>query len=161
MSTTVPGATGARPRSIALIGPYGSGKSALYDALLTAAGAPVKRGDPRARKMGTEVRLGHCSYLGDAWSILDCPGSVEFAYDAACALAVVDLAVVVCEPSPQRAVTVEPLLKALDDARMPHIVFVNKIDTLDGRVRDTLSALRKDVLRGRRWWPAPGTCAPR
>jgi elongation factor G len=142
VSASVPGANGARPRSIALIGPYGSGKSALYEALLTTAGAPIKRGDPRARRMGTELRLGHCSYLGDAWSILDCPGSVEFAYEAASALAVVDLAVVVCEPSPQRAVTVEPLLKALDDARMPHIVFVNKIDTLEGRVRDTLSALQ-------------------
>ena len=92
--------------------------------------------------MGTEMRLGHCTYLGDAWSLLDCPGSVEFAYETACALAVVDLAVVVCEPVPSRALTVAPLLRALDAQRVPHMLFVNKIDTLDGRVRDTLTALQ-------------------
>ncbi|WP_264712257.1 elongation factor G [Limobrevibacterium gyesilva] len=127
---------------MALVGPYGSGKSALFDALMLAAGVPIKRGDPRTRRMGTEMRLGHCSYLGDSWSILDCPGSVEFAYEAACALAVVDLAVVVCEPVPQRALTVAPLLRTLAEQRVPHIVFVNKIDTLEGSVRDTLAALQ-------------------
>lgn len=142
MSGTAPGANGERPRSIALVGPYNSGKTALFEALLTAAGAPIRRSDPRTRGMGTTMRLGHCTYLGDAWSILDCPGSVEFAYEAACAVAVADLVVVVCDPSPQRAVTVEPLLKALDDSKTPHLIFVNKIDTLEGRVRDTLAALQ-------------------
>ena len=33
----------AGPRSVALIGPYGSGKSTLFDALMAAAGAPLKR----------------------------------------------------------------------------------------------------------------------
>ena len=33
----------AGPRSVALIGPYGSGKSTLFDALMAAAGTPLKR----------------------------------------------------------------------------------------------------------------------
>ena len=142
MSGTAPGASGARPRSIALVGPYNSGKTALFEALLAAAGAPIRKSDPRTRGMGTSMRLGHCTYLGDSWSIIDCPGSVEFAYEAACGMAVADMVVVVCEPSPQRAVTVEPILKALDDSKTPHIIFVNKIDTLEGRVRDTMAALQ-------------------
>ena len=109
---------------------------------MATAGAPVKRGDPRTRRMGTEMRLGHCTYLGDSWSILDCPGSVEFAYEAEAALAVVDLAVVVCEPTPQKALSVGPLLAELDAQRVPHIMFINKIDTLEGRVADTLAALQ-------------------
>ncbi len=131
------------PRSVALVGPYSGGKSALFEALLNAAGAPVKRpADPRNRPMTTEIRVGHCDYMGDAWSILDCPGSIEFAYQACSALAVVDIAVVVCEPAPLKAAMVAPLLKTLRDEGVPHIVFLNKIDTLDGSVADTLASLQ-------------------
>ena len=134
---------GRSPRSVALVGPYSSGKSTLFEALMETAGAPVKRpADPRNRPATTEVRLGHCSYLGDAWSVLDCPGSIEFAYETSCALAMVDLAVVVCEPAPARALTVAPLLKLLADQGVPHMLFINKIETLEGSVRDTMAALQ-------------------
>jgi elongation factor G len=128
---------------VALVGPYSSGKSTLFEALLDAAGAPVKRpADPRNRPMTTEIRLGHCGYLGDAWAILDCPGSIEFAHQTCSALAMVDIAVVVCEPAPAKAAMVAPLLKTLRDEGVPHIVFINKIDTLDGGVADTLASLQ-------------------
>jgi elongation factor G len=134
---------GRSPRSVALVGPYSSGKSTLFEALLDAAGAPVKRPvDPRNRPMTTEIRLGHCSYLGDPWSVLDCPGSIEFAHQTCSALAMVDIAVVVCEPMPSKAAMVAPLLKTLKEEGVPHIVFINKIDTLDGSIADTLAALQ-------------------
>ncbi len=37
---------------------------------------------------------------------------------------------------------VGPLLKILKDEGVPHIVFINKIDTLDGSVADTLASLQ-------------------
>jgi elongation factor G len=128
---------------VALVGPYSSGKSTLFEALMDTAGSAVKRpADPRNRPATTEVRLGHCTYLGDPWTVLDCPGSVEFAYETACALAMADLAVVVCEPTPARALTVAPLLKQLADDGIPHMLFINKIDTLEGSVSDALAALQ-------------------
>jgi elongation factor G len=134
---------GDNPRSVALVGPQGAGKSTLFDALMEAAGAPVKRpADPRNRPATTATRLGHCTYLNEAWSILDCPGSVEFAYEVRAALTVADIAIVVCEPDPARAVTVGPLLRALADEQVPHIILINKIDTLDGSVADTIDALQ-------------------
>lgn len=54
----------------------------------------------------------------------------------------VDIAVVVCEPNAAKAATVAPVLKTLREENVPHIVFVNKIDTLDGSVADTLSGLQ-------------------
>jgi elongation factor G len=133
----------AGPRSVALIGPYGSGKSTLFEALMAAAGAPVKRGgDLRKHAASTELRLGHCSFLGDRWSIVDCPGSVEFAYETQSALAAVDLAIVVCEAAASRTSTVPLLFKALEDFGLPHLVFVNKIDTLAGSFDETLEALQ-------------------
>ena len=137
------GHRGTQPRSIALVGPYGSGKSTLFDALLGIAGSPVKRpADVRGRGVSTDLRLAHCQFMGDPWAILDCPGSVEFAQEALAAIAVVDLAVVVCEPTPEKALSIAPLLRHLQHEGVPHLLFINKIDTLDGRVRDTLAALQ-------------------
>jgi elongation factor G len=143
------GQEAARPRSVALVGPYGSGKSALFDALLAAAGGPTRRsGDARGRGAKADFQLGHCSFMGDQWAILDCPGSVEFAHEACSALAAVDLAVVVCEPAPEKALAVAPLLRFLHQESVPHLLFINKIDTMTGRVRDTLAALQA-------WSPQP------
>jgi elongation factor G len=136
----------ARTRSVALVGPQGSGKSTLFDALLTAgAGTPARRG--AAHAMGTELRLGHATQAGDAWALLDCPGSVEFTHDADCALAVVDLAVIVCGPAPERAAALGPLFRRLEEAEVPALVFINKLDTLTGAVRDTLAALQEQTRR--------------
>ncbi|MEJ0095543.1 MAG: elongation factor G [Methylocella sp.] len=143
MTGPSPQGSAAGPRSIALIGPYGSGKSTLFDALMAVAGSPVRRpGDVRARGRTTELRLGHCTFLGDRWSILDCPGSVEFAFETISALMAVDLAVVVCEPSGDRISSLPLLMKSLENYEIPHLIFVNKIDTFDGSVRDIVAALQ-------------------
>ncbi len=134
---------GENPRSVALVGPQGSGKSTLFDALMEAAGAAVKRpADPRNRPSTTSIRVGHCSYLDEAWSILDCPGSIEFAHEVHAALAMVDIAIVVAEPDPARANAIAPLLRALANEQVPHIVLINKIDTCDGSVGDVIAALQ-------------------
>ncbi len=110
---------------------------------MSAAGVTVRRGgDIHTRGVTTELRLGHCAFMGDRWSILDCPGSVEFAYETAAALAAVDLAVLVCEPAPERVATLAALMKTIEDLGVPHLVFINKIDTLSGAVRDTLAAIQ-------------------
>jgi elongation factor G len=139
-----PSATAAAgPRSVAIIGPYGSGKSRVFEALLAAAGSPLRKTiDPRNRTMSTELRLGHCSFLGDQWSVLDCPGSVEFVYETSSALAAVDIAVIVCEPSPDRLSTLPLLMRALEERQIPHLVFVNKIDTLAADPADLETALQ-------------------
>jgi len=147
MPKASPHVTALRPRSIALMGPYRTGKSTLFGELLLAAGVAKAPSDERDDSMGAETRLSYCTYLGDHWSILDCLGSVEFAFAAAAALAVVDLAVVMCDPAPSRALAVAPVLRALDEAGQPHIVFVNKIDTLEGSVRETLAALQAHSRR--------------
>ena len=162
--------TGGRPgsgahRVVALCGPYLSGKTSLLESILYATGAIGRRGSTRAgtsigdgaaearkRGMGTEINVASVDYLGDQWSFLDVPGSIEFQHDAYAALAVCDAAVLVCEPSPERVVALTPLLKYIEDHHIPHIIFVNKIDSAQVRVRDMLSALqgvsaRKLVLR--------------
>jgi elongation factor G len=136
---------GAGPRAIALIGPQGSGKSTLLDAMLAAAGAAPRRRE--ATGPGTELRLAHASWMGDDWALLDCPGSIEFAHEGACALAVADLAVMVAEASPERAPMAGPALRAAEEAGIPVILVINKVDQLTGPVRDTLAALQRETSR--------------
>ena len=143
-----PPGTVHRPRAAALVGPFGCGKSTLFEALLAAAGSPARRVSERGTHGGVgETRLGHARFLGDSWSLLDCPGSVEFAYETAAALAVVDLAILVCDPDPARAVTTAPFLRMIEERRLPYLVFVNRIDGFTGAVRDTLAALQAEAGR--------------
>jgi len=138
----------AGPRSIALIGPQGAGKSTLFEALLAAAGSPAKRqAETRGRAGGAEARLGHCSFLNERWSIIDCPGSVEFSYETEAALMAVDLAVVVCEPATERVSNLPLLLKTLEERGLPHLIFINKIDTLAGSFHDAIAALQAHSAR--------------
>lgn len=137
------------PRAIALVGPQGAGKSTLFEAMLAAAGSALKRPtEARDRTMSTETRLGHCTYLGESFALLDCPGSVEFAYEAASALAIADMAVLVCEPDPTRALGLAPVFRMLEEQGVPCLVFVNKVDTMaEGSVRETMEALQTQSRR--------------
>ncbi len=142
-------------RCVALVGPYLSGKTSLLEALLFTSGTIGRRGsvrdgnsvgdhatEARARQMSTETNVANASFLGESWTILDCPGSVELLYEAQQAVLACDVAVVVCEPEVERAVTVSAILRFLDRHNIPHMIFINKLDTSAARVRDVLAALQ-------------------
>ncbi len=152
---SIPANATAAPRCAALIGPYLSGKTSLLEALLFASGTTTRRGsvrdgnsvgdhapEARARQMSTELNVATTSFLGDAWTILDSPGSVELIYEAQGAMLASDVAVVVVEPEVERALTISPLLRFLDQHKIPHMIFINKMDTASARVRDVLAALQ-------------------
>ncbi len=144
------------PRVAALVGPYLSGKTTLLESLLAHCGAIPKKGsvkdkssvgdaspEARARQMSLELNAAATSFLGESWTFLDCPGSVEFGSDAMAALLVADVAVVVCEPEPGKAAVAAPILRFLDEKRIPHLIFLNKLDSGGAaRVKDTVAALQ-------------------
>ena len=143
------------PRCAAIVGPYLSGKTTLMEALLFASGGVHRKGtvkdgntvgdaseEARARNMSIEVSVGSSEFLGEQWHFLDCPGSVEFAEDSYAALMVADVAVVVCEPEADRALTLGPLFHFLDAHDIPHMVFVNKMDHANDTVRELLEAMQ-------------------
>jgi len=145
----------AGPRTVALVGPYLSGKTTLLEALLFASGTTNRRGtakegntvgdhaqEARARQMSTELNVAAAKFLDDPWTILDCPGSVEIAWEAQNALLAADVAVVVCEPETERVLTLSPLFKFLDDHSIPHMLFINKMDVANARVSEVLASLQ-------------------
>ncbi|MEZ5670368.1 MAG: elongation factor G [Alphaproteobacteria bacterium] len=145
----------AAPRCAALVGPYLSGKTTLLEAMLHACGAIQRKGktadgntvgdssaEARARSMSTEVSVADARFLDDRWSFIDCPGSFEFTQETRNALLVADVAVVVCEPAIERVSALAPLFHYLDEYDIPHMLFINKMDSANVRVRDMMEALQ-------------------
>jgi elongation factor G len=140
-------------RALALTGATGAGKTTLLHAMLTAAGALEARAggmgegvgdtspEARARGHSVELNLAGFSFMDDRYAVIDCPGGVEFSAEADFALPSVDLAVVVADPEPEKAVLLQPTMKALEAAGVPHILFVNRIDQARGSLTELLTAL--------------------
>jgi elongation factor G len=154
------GALATGTRCAALVGPYLSGKTTLLESLLFATGAIPRKGsvkdgstvgdsapDAREREMSTELSVAETEFLGDSWAFVDCPGSVELLQETYNALMAADTAVVVCEPVPERAVTLAPLLQFLDARDIPYMLFINKMDQATAPLQAVLEALQGCVSR--------------
>jgi elongation factor G len=81
-------------------------------------------------------------FLGDRFTFIDSPGSIEFQAEASAVLAACDAAVVVCEPDPKRVPALQLILKQLEDRGVPHFLFLNKIDSFETPVREILPMLQ-------------------
>ncbi|HTP77253.1 MAG TPA: elongation factor G [Rhizomicrobium sp.] len=146
---------GRAPRTVAVVGPYGSGKTTLLESILTITGAVQRKGsvtqrntvgdsspEARARQMSVEVNCATTRFMDQSFTFLDCPGSIEFLQDTLNIFPGVDAAIVVCEPEPAKLQMLQPYLKRLADLRIPHFLFVNKIDKASGSLRALLTMLQ-------------------
>jgi elongation factor G len=150
------GGTGPRgPRCIALVGPFQSGKTTLLEGILARTGAIQRQGtvdagssvgdastEARHHKMSVELSVATTTFLGDSYTFIDCPGSVEFSHDMRAALPAIDAAVVVCEADEKKIPQLQLILRELEELRIPRFLFLNKIDKADKRVRETLKLLQ-------------------
>ncbi|HYZ47897.1 MAG TPA: elongation factor G [Sphingomonas sp.] len=143
------------PRCIALVGPFQSGKTTLLEAILARTGAIRSAGSvdagtsvgdssPEARqhKMGVSLTAASTTFMGDSYTFLDCPGSIEFAHDMRAALPAIDAAVVVCEADEKKLPQLQIILRELEEFGIPRFLFLNKIDRANKRIRETLATLQ-------------------
>ena len=146
------GTRASGPRCIALVGPFQSGKTTLLEAMLARTGAIPRQGtveagttvgdaskEARHHQMTVELSVATTTYMGDSYTFIDCPGSVEFLHDMRAALPMVDAAVVVCEADEKKIPQLQLILRELEELKIPHFLFLNKIDKVDKRVRETLA----------------------
>ena len=91
-------AEGRSPRCVALVGPHPSGKTTLFETILVRTGTAHEAVDQRktigdtsaeakSHGMSVEMNVANFDFLGDKFTLLDCPGSVEFQYDGMGAIA--------------------------------------------------------------------------
>src|SRR5437764_3136098 len=151
-----PGGTSPKgPWCIALVGPFQSGKTTLLEAILARTGAIQRQGSveagttvgdasPEARhhRMSVELSIASTAFMGDGYTFIDCPGSIEFLHDMRAALPAVDAAVVVCEADERKVPQLQLVLRELEELDIPRFLFLNKIDKAETRVRETLKLLQ-------------------
>jgi elongation factor G len=143
------------PRAAALVGPFQSGKTTLLEAIMARTGVIARQGSveagntvgdasPEARhhRMSVELTTATTTFMGDSYTFLDCPGSVEFVHDMRAVLPAVDAAVVVCEMDEKKVPQLQLILRELEDQKIPRILFLNKIDKADAGVHDVLNLLQ-------------------
>jgi elongation factor G len=143
------------PRCVALVGPFQSGKTTLLEAILARTGAVPRQGtieagntvgdaskEARHHRMSVELTVATTDFMGDAYTFLDCPGSVEFAHDMRAVLPAIDAAVVVCELDEKKIPQLQLILRELEERKIPRVLFVNKIDKADVGVHDVLKLLQ-------------------
>jgi elongation factor G len=143
------------PRCIALVGPFQSGKTTLLEAILARTGVIGRQGtvdagttvgdgskEARHHRMSVEISVATTNFMGDSYTFVDCPGSVEFVHDMRAALPAVDAAVVVCELDEKKVPQLQLILRELEQQNIPRFLFVNKIDKADSTIHDVLTLLQ-------------------
>src|SRR5882757_1534806 len=137
------------PRCIALVGPFQSGKTTLLEAILARTGAIPRQGnveagstvgdssaEARNHKMSVELSVATTNFLGDSYTFIDCPGSVEFLHDMRAVLPAIDAAVVVCEADEKKMPQLQLIMRELEDLNIPRFLFLNKIDKAEAKVME-------------------------
>ena len=153
--TRANGSSPVGPRCIALVGPFQSGKTTLLEAILARTGAIQRQGtveagttvgdatkEARHHQMSVELSVATTTFMGDSYTFIDCPGSVEFVHDMRAVLPAVDAAVVVCEADEKKMPQLQLILRELEDLKIPRFLFLNKIDKADKRIREVLKLLQ-------------------
>src|SRR4029453_2192767 len=143
------------PKCIAIVGPFASGKTTLLGAILARTAAIPRQNqvssgntvgdhspEARAHAMSVEATFATTEFMGEQITFVDCPGSVEFAFESDPVLAACDMAVVVAEADEKKIPALQLIMRKLDDFGIPRVLFLNKIDRTAAGVRDTLKLLQ-------------------
>jgi elongation factor G len=141
-------------RNAGLFGHQGAGKTSLAEALLYSAKALPKLGsvaddtssldtEPEEikHKSSIALHLGWCAWKDHKINLLDTPGDSNFFMDTRAAITAVDIAVIVVDAVAGVQVQTDRTWGFAADARLPRLVFINKLD----RERADFEFALKDV----------------
>jgi elongation factor G len=151
-------------RNLALIGPAGTGKTTLAEALLHTAGAIKQRGriergdtvcdfEPREISMAhsLDTAICHCNWQGTEINIIDTPGFTDFLPRTTAVLPAVECAALVVSAAGGLETGARRMMKAAGDADLGRLIVINKMDTEPDKLDQLLEEIQQAF--GRRCLP--------
>ncbi|WP_422447020.1 elongation factor G [Thermoanaerobacterium sp. DL9XJH110] len=143
-------------RNVSLIAHSGAGKTSVAEAMLYCSGAVDRLGridegnttcdyDPEEikRRISISTAVAPCEWKGHKINILDTPGYFDFVGEVKSALRVVDSAVIVTCAVSGVEVGTEQVFKYADDANLPRVFFINKMDRENANFQKVLDQIRQ------------------
>src|SRR6476646_1053281 len=147
-------------RNVALVGHSGSGKTQLASAILAVAGMINRFGkvddgttvtdfdeEEIARKHTLSASLAYAEWNKQKINLIDTPGMGNFLADARAALSVADAALIVVDAVAGVMVQTEQVWEAADEAALPRVVVLNRIDRERASLERSLASLREACNR--------------
>ena len=141
--------------NIGILAHVDSGKTTLTEQLLYLTGAirnagTVDSGTTATDSLSVEKQRGisvrtataSASWQGITINIIDTPGHIDFAGEVERALTALDYAVVIVSAVEGVRAHTENILKALDTARLPRIIFINKADRAGADIQKVTEELK-------------------
>lgn len=124
-------------RVFTVLGPSHSGKTTLVEALAALEGSPGK-----TLTVANTASVRTFGFMGEDWAAIDIAGGSENLGPVGPALAASDIAVICVPADADAAVLSAPYLRMAEEAGVPCILFINRIDSPQSRISEVVSALQ-------------------
>ena len=148
-------------RNVAVLGHGGSGKTTLIDAVCFASGTSRRKGNVNAgtaltmttpeetgHGMSMQLTVAHAVRNGTKINLLDTPGYMDFAGEAAAAVRVADAAVVTVGAASGVEVGTEMVWQLCEARALPRMIFVSMMDKMHANFGEVLGELRDGLAPG-------------
>jgi elongation factor G len=147
-------------RNFILLGHAQSGKTSLAESLLYFCKATARKGtiadgttvsdysfDEIERKSSISSSLLYCDYKDSRIQIIDTPGYADFLGEVISSLRAVDSAIIVVDITSGVEVGTERAWQFLEEANLPCIIFINKLDKEGQDVKKALSDIQNGLSK--------------
>ena len=143
-------------RCITIAGASQSGKTTLMESILHVCNQIHQKGqikdnntvsdhlpEEHELKMSISAGISNAQYMDEEYTFIDCPGSNEFINEFLQAARISDLCILVLEPIKEKLLSLVPYFYYLNKMNIPHILFINKIDSFNFDIKDFLGLIQE------------------
>jgi len=150
----------SKKRNFVLLSHAQAGKTSLSEALLSKAGATTRKGsvadgttvsdynvDEIERRSSVNASILNCTWKGHVIQFIDTPGYADFMGEVISSLQAVDSAIVIVDAVNGIEVGTEKAWELLQEAGLPRIVFINKLDKENADVNKCVSDIQENLSK--------------